>query len=69
MLPEPETGQPCASSAAWRAAASPMKLTRRVDVPPSARLVVSAEVTPRTRLTESSARFTAAASGVSTWIV
>src|SRR6185295_10123826 len=61
------TVQPCAWSAAWSAAESPTKLTRMIEVPPSARLVVIAEVTPFTRLTETSACWTAPASGVATW--
>ena len=44
-----------------------MKLTRISEVPPSARLVVIAEVTPATWLTETSARWTASASAVATW--
>ena len=56
------TCQPCAWSAAWNAAASPMNVTRISDVPPSARLVVIAEVTPLARLTETSACWTAPAS-------
>ena len=68
-MPEPCTVQPCAWSAACNAAESPTKVTRITEVPPKARLVVSAEVTPLIRLTESSAWLTAAALGVSTWML
>src|SRR3546814_16618967 len=69
VLPDPCTCQPCAWSAAWSDAESPTKVTRMTEVPPSARLVVSAEVTPLMRLTDSSAWPTVAAVGVATWIL
>src|SRR5436189_979512 len=69
LLPLAWTCQPCAWSAAWSAAESPTNVTRIVELPPSARLVVIAEVTPLTRLTDISACCTAAASGVGTWML
>ncbi len=53
--PAPETVQPWDWSAATRFTGSPTNVTRMVDVPPTAGFVVSAEVTPGTRLTDTSA--------------